>query len=1653
MSLWDRIGRIAKFLTEAPDYTPEADAGERIPSATYRLDKPIQQQTQQTMLPGTISRVNLQSIKDISRNVPKQPGTWNDSIDTLRLGVGRITQQSFTGGVQLLDAATDGNFSKGLKKAEGPITAGLRSLRSNYAFVRDSEEKTSGMGLLAALGITIGAGAAAAAALTVGAPIYVAAGAAAVGAGITGAAQRNIAKEGALGEQLKKSAELAETGIGQKEYNFGTDVVRSAAKVAGAVDPWNDWKGVGNPDYGIGAIAKTVLNIGFEFSATPDIGAGKVAGFAIRSKLGAPLSPARTGLTEYIVSKTPGLKNVVQNREIRLTAARVAEDIDLINRTVAGEKTKYTPMFEFLETATPAIVAQRSDFRGLIGQDAVNLLAGKTREEIGLVLRAGRGDKSALETIERQHDDIHNEIMRLEGAVEGIKNGGILHLKYKGKSLYLSKPFANNVNMVKAEIDTLKNKERWLNDAFNMRDTLQDRTASPWMWVERLRNDLAKERSARKLEISKPGYKASTRVVDTMGRETNLGRAVQFVYQRNPFSPFIRFIDRRVDDVPRTLINFNDPLQTPDRIRTNIRSAVQYELMTPEEGLKAYNSFITARTETERLNIVKDYTDKIAYSVGKKYKVPAVIIDTVLKEYDRQYGSLLAQARQASTEKRGYMFGEGGLDDIIDDPVLVTQLANGAILPDVKVWDKAFKSYSKKGGAESSIPYNPALLGEMVLEEFNSLWRGFTLARAGYPANIIRDSSLRMYGDMALFDAMKYLTNDTIEQIFKTDNKASRIRATLSNINNRSWKLGRLRQKIDATSATIIATEKQLKKADYDIKNPPKKAPTDSLVLQSIDSYNTLTNQLKELRRQEAIMLANKKEVPRVGRDKTIQVYGYEFPAPFSGRFGDISRRSINSMEDIRRALGTVRQLGIQTMRNNRGGSNTILPTVDESLHLVEWQQTLQDILGFDDVARMIMAGKSRKEVVGYLRSKEGFGYMDRMGLRSIDADLQYKKTKQMVDMFAPSKELHDLILSDKVTIDALRKLYPDPAARPPLLTDLVLDTTGRSNAYVAFRESLKDVVAWLSTRPTSTLMYNPYFAVKYQQKLQSMVHIANVQNRKLTLADQAQFEKVARQYAIKEYREKLNSFHRDMNYGGFMNYVLAFFPAVVEQYRAYGRIALDHPEFLVKASLISMIPQQYMGAEVDTFGNEYVEVDLPLIGPTDTKHRLPATWFNPLNPTGSPSIISSGPLTSAFMNELSKRTDVENTPILNWVSSWALPFGARGDSSRFLGPNTLLRAAEAFRATLIKNGEQFNKDTAKFLDYHIVEFIKEYDRNPTGSERKSLYKMAEKDAVALAWGRAVNAGLLPAQPQYVTPLQEYTDELARLKDKYGFEEGEDRFLELYPDYFVLADSLSNPLSGINKDATSKVLVQRNKDAIFEIVANIDEKNLYVLGAVFNDDDYAFSSSAQAYLSNETIPGTNKKFSDYRNAFQAAGSAIVNKGWNDYNKVIETVTLAIEESKEGYTVDRGYGKILLNKYKEAFIELQATKNPEWRAQWDKQAGSGSKAFKQDLVNALTTAVNNDKLWKDLSQQPKWTTIVNYLNLRYDVFDELKSRGLNGLDNKKARDLQEKVDAIVYQLRKEDINFGKFYDRYFDNDNFDYVVITDENGKIIRKESL
>lgn len=125
----------------------------------------------------------------------------------------------------------------------------------------------------------------------------------------------------------------------------------------------------------------------------------------------------------------------------------------------------------------------------------------------------------------------------------------------------------------------------------------------------------------------------------------------------------------------------------------------------------------------------------------------------------------------------------------------------------------------------------------------------------------------------------------------------------------------------------------------------------------------------------------------------------------------------------------------------------------------------------------------------------------------------------------------------------------------------------------------------------------------------------------------------------------------------------------------------------------------------------------------------------------------------------------------------------------------------------------------------------------------------------------------------------------------------------------------------------------------------------------------------------------------------------------------------------------------MDAYKEAYMEKMKIENKLW---WDEKQDRDSSSSLKNVVDNLTLAANNETLWKDLSKQARWHTIVEYLNFRYYIKDKLQQRNAP-ITSDRAFDIRMEVDEFVFNLRQDDVNFGKFYDRYFDGDDFKYVV--------------
>jgi len=1643
MSLWDRIANLQNIFWHKD--------GQQIAQPVYNNQ----------------GYVNYGLASDIAANIPKYPGTyasanqagqevindsslnpvWNQNVEKKREATLDFAQQvlqspaksiggaavvgRFFGPAGMAAGAALGASMYGLgqldKASGGKVNHALmtatKGVRSNYSFLRANLETNASFGLLtglAQIGGAIAAGVGTIAAATAAGSVvpgignaagFLAGTAAVLGFYGGGKALRATSETGALGTQFQNSALFAQSVQGQEMYNFGRDATKAAGRISGS-------KELQNTDTGIGAVVSGLLNIAYEFPTSPDIKGVQLLGKVARVATIGGVSTAKQTMVGGAIQKLVDTPEKIKNR--------LQADVDLLNRTAAGEKTVYTPMFEFISKNDAATVGLRTEFQlgGEISYMASQLMAGKSYSEIALLFRVGRGDVKAIEELATKHKSTFAQLLRSESKLNQFE---LKSLPATSSNKYIKKSLQNRKEILEGELKELTGKNADLAKTLRLDSALQERTVSIFPIIEKRKNDIAKQRIANKLGINK---------TDLTSRETLGGKVTQRIYQGGTFGPVIRAVERWTDDAPHSTINFNDPLQSSTRMRTTIREGVKNGILKQDEVQDLYNKFLGTRFEGEKLKYVEDFTKTIFERIAIKHGIPESQIEYVIKTYFAKVKENRKLAADAKSENRAYM-RDPKTGDAVADPVLVSQLANGSYLPDIAVLDKAFAEFARHQNKNHGGIKTAYYVAKHFGDEYNAIWRNLTLFRAGYPQNIMRDNVLRIAADGQYFNVVKEFGKQTFEDFTNRNNSVGKINRWTKIVTDRSYNLKRTSKELDLRIKVLSEVEQSLRNFGYNFNKPPKKIKPE--VQRTLDWYNIVKNNVTALEQRKQSLVSN---IPnKIVSRKPLMISDYAFVDYRDGVYGKITMQKITGKDDLRGLLTSNNELELAAIRRDREGGHLIKPTREnKDLHLRSWENILVNVLPSDPVAVKIMQGTSKKEILKYMKSIEyrtkldSFGFMPSLGRspRSVDVETVYDRIATAVNQFTGKDiALQKLVVEGKVNALTLEKMYPNVEVRPEIVTDMALDLLGQSSGLLKVNSVMKNWVSSLSTWAPAKLAYNPYYAVSYQQKLQSMVAVANAQGIIPSKLNMEAYHANAHSYALKELRGKLNAFSRDSNYPEAMNYLIAFFPAIVEQYKVYGRLISENPEFILKTMQMRSIPSRLNEVQVDPNGQEYVEVTLPFLG-DNIKARLSTDWFNPFNPTGG-NIFSTSPYVAAVTNQLLKETNIE---LEEWMQNAILPFGVQKNSLAVLEPTTVRRLGQAWSAWFKGNSEQLNKDTAMIMENKIFEFKQDNDRFVNEKDFAIIQKESGKEAKYMAWIRFLGSGLLPQQPRYVSPLQVYSDKLRMYQENLGGPEGTQKFLEDYPDYFMIVDKLTDATSGIYPDKTSQELVKKNSDIVTEmVIAMGTDKDLRTLGAVFNDENYAFSSSAQAWLQTNTIPGTKDLWTGSQTALENARSSLVNEGWNNWTQLKEVVSGMLLQNNPPYSPTSGYGKSVLDSYKKSFIEKMKTDNQIW---WEEKQDRDTNASLKNVVDNLTIAANNEKLWADLSKQARWHSIIDYLNFRFYIKDKLDSRGGISLTSDRAYDIRNEVDDYVLNLRSNDINFGKFYDRYFDNDDFKYV---------------
>lgn len=1616
MSLWEYIGNVQKDMGNniKTDAVPAKNG--RVPfGVSLDTAKAVPAKTGNTVVQARFAPTRKITNEDVERaRLAAIKGfTWATEMAMKYTPLAIIPK---------IDEATDGGLSKALM-------AGAKNVRSNYALIRAAADDDAAKGMLSGLNLIVGgitgaiagAGLGAVAGAGVGAIPGAIAGAV-TGVAAAGAGTRSMAKQETFGKELKEKAIYAESAVGQEHYNFGRDLTNQLARIKG-------FKTLGDTNMGIGAVTSGLLNFGFEVALDPLLKGTSVTGKAAKSALVGGVTPKSQGLVADAIGRATGLRSLE-------LADKLEIDIDTIKKTAAGETTIYTPLFDFLKNNDAATVRNHPTLKNNdMGDVAASVLAGKSDEEIGLILRIGRGDKSAIDELEANPNyvDTYAELNRYESGITALEEDGMIWFRHNNEVMMLGKKYQDGAELIKAELEVLRKKKDFVEKSISLDSWLQtDRTVSVFPWVERMRADKAVRGAATKIS----GKQYNNELIDGIRQETEFGDIITSVYKNNMFSTPISFVSRLIDDAPHATVNFNEGVQSVTRVRTSLRDAVTRNVIDAQQASQILNDFINAPNEGVKNEIIEKYAETVIRNAAINYGHHEDIAELAINTYIKNHRLTKKEAMQAKEQNRAYMVGKDG--SAMADPQLITQLANGAYLPDIQIIDKAFKEFGTRPGSITKAGRSTLYGLKTALDELQAIWRGGTLARGGFTANILRDANFRAWADTSMFSLYSQLSTSTLDSVTNGLNTVKKISSWEKDSISPKRNMKNIREGIEENEKVLKKLEGRLEQEGF-YKKPKKGAkpveitPTLQRVIESRDA---IASTLAELRRQEKAIVDN---IPTqvIKKDK-ISVSGWEFPAPLSGQLGEISRQKLNGKEEIRGALASVRELEMESVRRGSYGGKVYHAPDNETEHLVAWTDMLNNHLRNDPLSIKIMEGKmSKPELMNWLRENEQRSYIDRFGLtvveegkparrlRQSDAEYIYDRVNFAVNSLAANEQVRKLVLNNQLTAVELKKLYPVVAERPPVSGDVTTNALGTGSLARFLPNLQKDVVQYLATQPTAKLNYNHYFAAKYYEKLETLVMNANERGVIPGAKQKVQYEKIARSYAINEYRNKINAFSKDMNFAGLMNYVIAFFPAVVEQFRAYGRIMIDNPELPIRLAYAAQIPEYIADTQEDAYGNRYIEYTMPYTG---LKARFGVEWFNPINPT-SGSILSAGPLTTSIANLVAKQTEFADTKL----GAFLLPFGVSTNAMSAYTPNTWRKASEAYNAWK-GDGEQFNKDVNMISKQYLFDFIEDNDKQPGPSQLNQIQVRAEKDALALSVLKFISSLTLPQQPKMRTAISYYQDRFSEAI-KTDPINGAENFMKDNPDYFMLADKLTNNLSGIRSDETAVALLERNNFATREMVVNI--KDITALGAVFNDDNYAFSSAADAYLRTQKIPGLDAKYKASEASLENMKSTIVNKGWTDWFKLIQVVST--EMKKPPYNLDpaRGYGDVVLQQYKDAFIEQQKVENPMWYDEKVNSSGGGDSGRMASVIKAVTIAANTPEMWKDLSQQPRWSAIVEYMNFRYQINDELKRRDI-GYDTKSAIDLRNAVTLKVWELRNKDVKFGQFYDRYFDGDDFSVV---------------
>ena len=775
----------------------------------------------------------------------------------------------------------------------------------------------------------------------------------------------------------------------------------------------------------------------------------------------------------------------------------------------------------------------------------------------------------------------------------------------------------------------------------------------------------------------------------------------------------------------------------------------------------------------------------------------------------------------------------------------------------------------------------------------------------------------------------------------------------------------------------------------------------------------------------------------------------------FAGNYGPIARANSSADATIERTImDMMSQYEIKRvgLTNSWGVVNPVDPQYyDELARITNFQ------FKNDPVANMILNGSRRDEVIAWLRSDDARKYRNDMEIARFDVAAHVDRIDDMVTSYIPNPELRLRAGKEELTaIDFEAGLSGMDLG--PIHGRLVEELTGsgifRRNL---FRDSIRSMYKILGTAPEDLAVRHPFYRHVNRLEQARLQQMYLDQGREITLDVKDKIGKAAHTRALRETRRTLYTIERYSNPAMVLRWLIPFFPAYENTIKVWLRFAFDDPSIVARANLIWNAPNE-MGLVIDDEGKPvpagasfekpaYVTMPEPFaralskyvpggMVPDFPKQSLNwvlpgqnpfAPGFGPIIATPATMFVGNDPSREQkFKSTLERFIGKEGSEI---VYQQLVPFGtASGDPA-----DTTL--STSLKQLGIKVGQEGSADfMMRALAIYRDDIQRWHDggmKGPKPTEENAIRKADEFSNLRLA-----AAVLSPVATRWRSPYAEYIQEYRNLTTEYGFEEGERRFDEKYPEYSTLKLSLSEGPTGMAASMEAYDLYKKNKP-LWNEVTSIDPR----LGRLVTNpiDRGEFNSTVYEWSRGRPIrPGSKVKFRDVRDLESFENQDNVSRGWKEYRDA--------KAKRDAWLEQNGYGS-----YREAPQEVKdiwndwmaqaEQKNPDWFT--EKEDYSNDAAVRR-TISAFTKISSDEKYVKNSPDKDMWLLVQDYLEKRELVILELEKRdkagGSRDINAKSNEPILNMWSSYVDKAVKSNTKFADIYDRWLENDNLQRVTV-------------